>query len=237
MVSVVNQMIKTTVISGIEVRYEFQRSHRRSVAAKIRRDGVIEVKTPLLYRESDILAFLNQHKRWVFNHLDRLQNTDNQEKKYVSGEVHFYLGKQYTLQMVKSDKNAVFIDGNSLVVSCKSLDNPDNLKRLLNKWYRERAKVIFSELLPPIIEKFRKYNVAPAKITIRDMRSRWGSCSRKGNISLNLQLIKLNENCIRQVIIHEMCHLVYFNHQAGFYALMEEMMPDWKNWKKELRFL
>ena len=233
-------MIKTTLNNGLEVRYEFKRSHRRSVVAKIRRDGVIEVRTPLLYRESDVVAFLNQHKRWIFNHLDRSQNTDNQEKNYISGEIHYYLGKQYTLQLVQSNKNAVSIEGNNLVVNVKSLenlDNPDYLEHLVNKWYRNQAKIVFSELLPPIIEKFRKYNVSPAKISIRNMRSRWGSCSRRGNISLNLQLIKLNENCIRQVMIHEMCHLVYFNHQAGFYALIEEMMPDWKLWKKELRFL
>ena len=233
-------MIKTTTINGKEIRYEFQRSHRRSVSAKIRRDGVIEVKAPLLYRESDMLAFLSQHKRWIFNHFDRLQGVENQEKRYVSGETHYYLGEKYTLQVVQSNKNAVSIEGNSLVISCKNienLENPYSLETLLNNWYRSQAKKVFSELLPPIIEKFKKYNVSPAKINIRDMRSRWGSCSRRGNISLNLQLIKLNENCIRQVMIHEMCHLVYYNHQAGFYALMEEMMPDWKLYKKELRFL
>ena len=233
-------MIKTLAINGKEINYEFKRSHRRSVVAKIRRDGVIEVRAPLLYRESEMIAFLNQHKRWIFNHLDRLQNADNQQKKYISGEIHYYLGKQYTLQVVESDKNSVFIEGNSLVINLKSLENlehPDFLEHLVNKWYRAQAKMVFSELLPPIIEKFKKYNVSPAKISIRDMRSRWGSCSRRGNISLNMQLVKLNENCIRQVMIHEMCHLVYFNHQAGFYSLMEEMMPDWKLYKKELRFL
>ena len=227
-------MIKTTTINGKEVRYEFNRSRRRSVTAKIRRDGVIEVKAPLLYRESDMLVFLNQHRRWIFNHYGKLQNVDNQEKRYVSGEEHYYLGEKYTLQVVESNKNQVFLEGNLLIVNVKS---PELAESQIVKWYKNRAKVVFSELLPPIIEKFRKYNVAPANISIRDMRSRWGSCSRRGNISLNLQLIKLNENCIRQVMIHEMCHLVYFNHQAGFYALMEEMMPDWKKWKKELKFL
>ncbi|MBQ3845328.1 MAG: M48 family metallopeptidase [Bacteroidales bacterium] len=230
-------MIKTTIINGSEIRYEFKRSHRRSVSAHIRRDGVIEVKAPLLYRESDMLAFLNQHRRWIFNHLDRLQNTYNQQKKYISGEIHHYLGEKYTLQVVESNKNSVFIESNSLIINSKYPENPEYLEVLLNKWYRNQAKKVFAELLPPIIEKFKKYNVAPAKISIRDMRSRWGSCSRKGNISLNLQLIKLNENCIRQVMVHEMCHLVYFNHQAGFHALMDEMMPDWKLWKKDLKFL
>ena len=227
-------MIKTISINGKEFHCELKRQRRRSITARIRRDGVIEVKAPLLYRESDMLAFLNQHRRWVFNHLDRLQNADNQQKKYVSGEIHHYLGEKYTLQVVESDTNSVKIEGNSLIVNSKS---PEIVEKLLNNWYKNQAKTVFSELLPPIIGKFRKYNVAPTKIGIRDMRSRWGSCSRKGHISLNLQLIKLPENCIRQVMIHEMCHLVYFDHQAGFYALMTEMMPDWKLWKKQLRFL
>ena len=119
-------MIKTTIINGSEIRYEFKRSHRRSVVAKIRRDGVIEVRTPLLYRESDVAAFLNQHKRWIFNHLDRLQNTDNQEKKYVSGEVHYYLGEKYILQLCEGDKNAVFIEDNLLIINVKSLEHLDN---------------------------------------------------------------------------------------------------------------
>ena len=227
-------MIKTLAINGLEIRYEFKRSHRRSVVAKIRRDGVIEVRAPLLYRESDMIAFLNQHRRWILNHLDRLQNAENQQKKFIDGELHYYLGKQYELKVLVGNKNSVQIEGDYLIAYVKS---PELVENQLNKWYRNQAKTVFSELLPPIIEKFRKYNVAPAKISIRDMRSRWGSCSRRGNISLNLQLVKLNENCIRQVMIHEMCHLVYFNHQAGFYALMDEMMPDWKIWKKELRFL
>ena len=155
-------MIKTTTINGKEIRYEFNRSRRRSVTAKIRRDGVIEVKAPLLYSESDMLAFLNQHKRWIFNHYDKLQNIENQRKKYISGEIHYYLGEKYTLQVVKSDKNAVSIEGNSLIIYCKNIENlesPNYLETLLNNWYRAQAKIVFNELLPPIIEKFKKYDV------------------------------------------------------------------------------
>ena len=144
-------MINTLAINGKEIRYEFKRSHRRSVVAKIRREGVIEVRAPLLYRESDMLTFLNQHRRWIFNHFDRLQNAENQEKKYVSGEVHYYLGNQYTLQVVESGKNSVSIEGNSLVVNCKTHEDAE---RTLMKWYRNQAKMVFGDLLPPIIEKF-----------------------------------------------------------------------------------
>lgn len=227
-------MITTISINGKEFQCELKRQRRRSITAKIRRDGMIEVRAPLLFCESDMIAFLKQHQRWLFNHYDKMQDVDNQKKTFTSGEIHYYLGEKYELKIVESTKNSVEIQDGFLIVKAKSLELVENQ---LNKWYKNQAKIIFSELLPPIIESFRKYNVAPTRIGIRDMRSRWGSCSRKGGISLNLQLIKLPENCIRQVMIHEMCHLVYFNHQAGFYALMTEMMPDWKYWKKQLKFL
>lgn len=227
-------MIKTISLNDKEIRCEFKRSRRRSVVAKIRRDGVLEVRAPLLYRESDMMSFIRQHWRWVTRHYDKMQDAESQQKRFVNGERHHYLGKEYVLRVVVGDENYVHIEDDSLVVCCKAADD---VGRQLDRWYRERAKAVFGELLPPIIERFRKYHVAPAKVTVRDMRSRWGSCSRKGNISLNMQLVKLPEDCIRQVIIHEMCHLVYFDHQSGFYSLMEEMMPDWKEWKRQLRFL
>lgn len=227
-------MIKAFSINNKSFPCELKRQRRRSITARIRRDGVVEVRAPLLFRENDMIAFLNQHQRWLFNHYDKMQNADNQKKTFTDGETHYYLGEPYELNVVESDKNFVELQDNHMIVNVKS---PELIENQLNKWYKNQAKIIFGELLPPIVEKFRKYNVAPTKISIRDMRSRWGSCSRKGNISLNMQLIKLPENCIRQVIIHEMCHIVYFNHQAGFYALMTEMMPDWKFWKKQLKFL
>ena len=217
-------MISTIVINNREFPCELKRQRRRSITARIRRDGVVEVRAPMLFRESDMMAFLSQHQRWLFNHYDKIQRVDG----------YYYLGEKYELKVVESNKNSVEIQDNFLIVNTKS---PELVESQINNWYKNRAKMVFNELLPPIIERFRKYNVAPTKIGIRDMRSRWGSCSRKGHISLNLQLIKLPVNCIRQVMIHEMCHLVYFNHQDGFYTLMTEMMPDWKYWKKQLKFL
>ena len=88
-----------------------------------------------------------------------------------------------------------------------------------------------------VAPNFAKYGVSYTKMSVRKMHTRWGSCSNRGAISLNMELIKLPENCIRQVIVHEMCHLIYFNHSKKFYDLMDAEMPDWREWKKKLRFL
>lgn len=222
-------------INGKDLKYNLLRSCRRSVMAKICKDGTVEVRAPLLYTVNDMSKFLQQHWRWLTNHYDKIvENAESQNKKFISGETHYYLGGKYELKVVGSDSNSVKIVDNYLIVNCKSDELVE--KTLLN-WYKKMAVKKFNELLPPIIESFRKYNVSPQKFTIRDMKSRWGSYSRQGNISLNLQLIKLNENCIRQVMVHEMCHLVYFDHQAGFYSLMDKEFPEWKKWKSELKFL
>jgi len=222
-------------INNKELKYNLIRSVRRSVTAKICKDGTIEVRSPMLYGVADMTRFLQQHWRWLTNHYDKVvEKAESQNKKYVSGEMHHYLGEKYELRVIESNSNSVKIIDNYLIVNCKS---EDLVEKILTNWYKKMAVVKFNELLPPIVESFKEYNVSPRKITIRDMKSRWGSCSRQGNISLNLQLIKLNENCIKQVIVHEMCHLVYFDHQAGFYSLMDKEFPEWKKWKSELKFL
>ena len=121
-----------------------------------------------------------------------------------------------------------------IVITTKSLELVESI---LDRWYLEQAKRVFQEIAIPLMKQMEKYNVAPTSFTIRKMKTRWGSCSRKGSISLNLHLIKLQEPCIKEVILHELCHLVHFNHSKEFYALMTAEMPDWKVWKKELRFV
>lgn len=222
-------------INSKELKYNLLRSCRRSVTAKICKDGTIEVRAPLLYGVDDMTKFLQQHWRWLTNHYDKVvEKAKNQNKLYVSGETHYYLGEKYELKVVETDFNSVNIVDNYLIVNCKDVKFAETV---LKNWYRKMFAEKLNELLPPIIESFKKYNVFPRKFSIRDMKSRWGSCSRQGNISLNVQLVKLNENCIRQVIVHEMCHLVYFDHQAGFYSLMDKEFPEWKKWKSELKFL
>ena len=133
-----------------------------------------------------------------------------------------------------SARNSVVFQNESIVITTKSLELVESL---LDRWYLEQAKRVFQEISIPLVRQMTKYNVAPKSFSIRKMKTRWGSCSRKGSISLNLHLIKLPEPCIKEVILHELCHLVHFNHSKEFYALMTAEMPDWKLWKKELRFV
>lgn len=109
---------------------------------------------------------------------------------------------------------------------------------------RKKEKVIIDEkdlqrLEKIVIESVEKYSnklgVNPNKVKIKDIKYAWGSCSNKKNISINMQLAKKEENVIKYVVLHEMCHLKYMNHSKDFWNLVENYMPNYKYYKKKLK--
>ena len=111
------------------------------------------------------------------------------------------------------------------------------VKVLIKEWYLLHAKSKFKEISQPLIDKFKKHKVEPDSIVFREMPTRWGSCTPKGKIILNPELIKAPKGCIEYVIIHELCHLIYHDHTQKFIDLQTKEMPDWEKWKSKLENL
>ncbi len=229
-------MQKSFNIKGRQLDCEIVRSRRKTVAIQIYPDKRIELKVPLLCNIDNVEPFLEKHYRWIFKRLDAPIPLKTEPKRYVDGELHYFLGRQYPLKIIISPENNVTLQDDTLTVYAK-YDVQELIETLLEKWYLSQARRVFQEISIPLMKQMEKYNVFPKSFTIKKMKTRWGSCSSKGSISLNLDLIKLPEQCIKEVILHELCHLVHFNHSKEFYALMTAEMPDWKIWKKELKFL
>lgn len=229
-------MQKSFNIKGRQINCEIVRSQRRTVAIQIHPDRRIELKVPLLYNINEVEPFLLKHHRWIFNRLDAPEKKSREPKKYVDGELHYFLGKQYPIKIIISPENTVVFQDDTIVIYAK-YDLPELIEVLLEKWYFTQARAVFQKISIPLTKQMAKYNVAPKSFTIKKMKTRWGSCSSKGSVNLNLDLIKLPEGCIKAVILHELCHLVHMNHSKEFYALMTAEMPDWKVWDKQLKFL
>jgi predicted metal-dependent hydrolase len=155
-------------------------------------------------------------------------------KRYVGGETHLYMGRHYLLKITPGKKESVKYKGRLIEVIAK---DKSRVKALLTKWYRDRAKEKFSEIARPLILKFRKYDIEPSGLYIQEMSKRWGSCTPKGKIILNTELIKAPRGCIEYVIIHELCHLVYHSHNNKFVDLQKKEMVDWERWKNKLENL
>ena len=155
-------------------------------------------------------------------------------RKFISGETHLYLGRQYLLNIEECDQESVKLRGKFIEVRAR---DKSRSKELMNSWYLGHARSKFHSIAEPIIEKFKKYHVEPSSIVLREMPTRWGSCTPKGKIILNPELIKAPKGCIEYVIIHELCHLIHRDHTQKFMDLQSKEMPDWEKWKDKLERL
>ena len=117
------------------------------------------------------------------------------------------------------------------------VDKETHKKQLLQKYPREYQRQVFQEICDETYVLFRKhrYRVPNPELKIRYMTARWGSCQpEKGIITLNSQLIEKPRCCIEYVAVHEFAHFIHPNHSKDFYAVVESLMPDWKERKREL---
>jgi predicted metal-dependent hydrolase len=155
-------------------------------------------------------------------------------RRYAGGESHLFMGRYYNLKITLGIRESVRYKGRIIEVIAK---DKSRVKDLLTKWYHDRAKEKFSEIAGPLVLRFKKYDVEPTGLYIQEMSKRWGSCTPKGKIILNTELIKAPKGCIEYVIIHELCHLVHHNHTQRFIELQRKVMPDWEKWKNKLENL
>jgi hypothetical protein len=156
------------------------------------------------------------------------------KKSFVSGETHLYLGRQYRLKLRKNKETSVKLIGKFFHVSSEDPNNRDKVKEALDAWYMRQAEKMFLSKTDEQLSHPPLLKLMPNKITIQRMVKRWGSCTKTGNIRLNLNLIKAPLYCIEYVIAHELCHLRVHDHSPSFYRLLSRLMPDWEKRKARL---
>ena len=219
------------------IPYKVLFTDRKTLGIKVYPTGKVEVSAPI-GTEIDIISNkLQKRAKWIWRQLQIFKEygTPMPPKRYISGESHYYLGRQFLLKVEEGKYNSVKYKGRNFEVVCTS---KDKVKDLLKQWYKEHANEKFLEYAQAIIDKFVKYGVKPSSISILEMENRWGSCTPRGKIILNTRLIMAPRSCIEYVITHELCHLVHRNHTKAFWELLEKEMPDWERWKNKLeRFM
>ncbi len=210
---------------------------KEKIAIHINPDGTVQVDAPQEASMNDIYTALSNRARWVYDHLVRIkeQNYYVLPRHYVSGESHFYLGKQFPLKIYQVKKklpDVKLIRGRLQIRTLKK--EPQIIRPLLMDWYRAKAGILFHRRLADITSTmpWQQNNLPP--IRLMEMKKQWGSCSPKGTILLNPQLVKAPRECVDYVICHELCHLQEHNHSKRFYRLMDKIMPEWQAVKGKL---
>jgi predicted metal-dependent hydrolase len=217
------------------IEYNLSFTTRKTLGIKVMPDGNVKVIAPIGADIIDINQRVKSKAYWILKQqaFFGLYKPNTPKRKFVNGETHLYLGRQYKLQIVKADVDSVKIYRGSIVISAKEI-TPICLEKILNNWYKSKATILFDELLTTSLEVFKKYKIEKPALYIRQMEKRWGSCTKTGKIILNTQLIKAPKGSIEYVVIHELCHLVHRNHNKDFYALQNKLFPNWEKWKEKL---
>lgn len=214
--------------------YTLERSERKTLGIYVHPDLRIEVRAPEEATAQEIEERLHKRRGWIVRHWKAFlaYHPRRQAPVYKNGSTHLYLGRQYRLRIQAGTKNSVRLLGGHLEITHHPESNPE---RALQSWYRERADYWFNEILEATLPRFQHYALDRPKITHRKLQKRWGSCAvNNAQILLNTDLIQAPKVGIEYVITHELTHLIHPNHTADFYATLEEVLPEWREWKEKL---
>jgi predicted metal-dependent hydrolase len=229
-------MVESIQFGTKKIEFDLSYSDRKSLGITVTPDFEIFVKAPKEAHIDKILEKVRKRAPWIIKqkYFFLSFHPKSAPKNYLAGETHLYLGRQYILKTEISETESVTLANKFITVTTPDLAR---VKYLLDNWYLEIAKKKFKNMAKPLIGNFKKYDVQPSEIVLRYMPTRWGSCTPKGKIILNPELLKAPKGCIDYVIIHELCHLVHKDHNQKFIDLQTKEMPSWEKWKGRLEKL
>lgn len=210
---------------------------RKTLGITVKPDKSVLVKAPFGSEIEKVKNKIKKRARWILIQQNFFESFEplTPPRKYINGETHLYLGRQYLLRIIEDTEKKTKLKGRFLEVYTPNKNRREVIKDQVFKWYRSHAEIKFREYAQPWIELFSsEYQIKPKDIEIKHLKKRWGSCSSDNKILLNLELIKAPKGCIEYVIVHELCHLLIANHNKSFLKLLSTVMPDWEIWKERL---
>ena len=198
-------------------------------------EGNVKISAPYNMDNDEIISFIKSKKEWILEKQKLIRNNNIISPfKYKTGEKHMLWGKEYTLQLVLKNqlKTAIADDEKQIIyLPVPKRSKNENREKILYNFYRSEVE----KALPDLVEKcVATVGEKPNEIKIRKMKN-WGNCRyHDKRITLNLKLAMKDKICLEYVLIHELTHLIEFNHGKNFKRLMDKFLPNWREIKKLL---
>ena len=186
----------------------------KNLYIKVKEDLKIYITCNILTSDNKIKRIIDSNRKSIEKMIDRTTMLEDKKNDF------YYLGKRYDIVYTNIDEVSL---GENKIFLSKNID--------LDKWLKKQALKIFSEHLENCYENFTR-SIPHPSLRIRKMKTRWGVCNTKTYvITLNLELITKDINCLDYVIYHELSHLVEANHSKRFWAVVEENFKDYKKYR------
>ena len=219
------------IVRSDKVEYTITKKKIKNFIIRIYPDLRIAVSVPLHASSKDIENFIQSKKEWIETTLNKIEMAKENKNNFKKNTIKI-LGKDVEKKIIESDLERIRLTDTSIYIYSNDIDNAKIEKKLL-EWKVEKLKVILEEYL----EKYTKLlNTNINYYQIKKISSAWGIYHKKENyITFNFDLIEKDIECIEYVILHELCHIFYMNHQKNFWTLVEKYMPDYKLRRKNLK--
>jgi predicted metal-dependent hydrolase len=220
--------------NGRMLRIEVKKSKRaKQYWLKANVSEIYLIAPTVNYEINQVMRFLDSKKEWILKTLEYYERVRSNyvEANLKSGTISF-LGKRYNLQITKDIAPSVIVSDNLSKITFHVTDRR-KYKDDLKQWYFERTRRIVSERLD-LIRTRNPSLPAYNKVSIKNQRSRWASCSENGNLNFNLILAALPIEIIDYVIIHELAHLIELNHSKDFWNIVKMTDPEFQTHRKLL---
>lgn len=219
-----------------QIPYRLHRADRKHLRIVVSPELSVDVFAPKTVTHEQVRIAIQKRALWIARTLDKLKTYHPlpTPKLYVSGETFAYLGRHYRLKVKNSARQPAKLLGRFLWVWVEDKTDVQGVKRAVDAWYRKRAHETLGRYTEKCYAITSRHDVPEPLLAIRAMRTRWGSCSPSGRITLNVKLVQVPVHCIEYVIMHELCHLKHHNHSGAFYSLLTRCQPDWRKRKETL---
>lgn len=221
-----------------QINFFLERKQVKNLNLRIRKDGTVYVSANENVPICEIDAFVLRKGAYILEAVNRfheIASNTTQPKQYVSGESFILQGRNLRLLIHKASDHCVITDGIYIHLYMEDTNDYNTKKRLITNFLNDQRRTVFEDVLTSCYPMFRKYGISYPELRIREMVTRWGSCSvKKGIITLNAHLIEAPRNCIEYVVIHEYCHFIHPDHSKRFYTFLTMVLPDWRERKQVL---
>ena len=229
---------KTIQFDGVgEILFRHSsKAHHLSVS--VRPFAGVRVSIPIGMSYNSAIRLVTEKKLWIIRHLDKMKEFEKQQTMF--DENSGYCTRHHKLDLKKADRKNISVrisKGKINVIYPTELKSDSKevqtgIRRGIERALKSEAKQYLPEKVKELAEKFDfNYN----KLTLKNIKSRWGSCSRKNNINLSIHLMRLPDHLIDYVILHELTHTVHHNHSKRFWAFLDKITDGAKSLDKELR--
>lgn len=220
------------------ISYRIIRSKRKSISIKITNKGEVIIASPINISEATIEDLVKKKIGWITDNLE-IVNTKNKSMKnigFTQGQQLLWMGKTLEVQVNKTDIKECHIkvlDAKLIIYINSKLTNKNEvIREKILSLYKNKAKEVLVNRTC-IYSKILK--VYPNKITIKDQKTIWGSCSSKKNINFSYRLIMAPMEVLDYVVVHELCHIVHMNHSKTYWELVKSIIPDYKEKREWLK--